>query len=534
MPSYVFKAGQILEDAGYQAYLVGGSLRNLLMGIEPKDFDLTTNALPEKIGEIFPKSIMTGVKYGTVTVLIEDESGELKSLEITTFRVEKEYYGGRWPSEVEFTTKLEDDLKRRDFTVNAMALRLNSLEGYELRVTSSENIQGQHVTRNSQLNNSQFSNIIDLFEGKKDLENKILRAVGDPIERFREDGLRSLRACRLASVYGFEIEEKTFDAIKETLEVAAQVSMERARDEITKLILNSPKPSLGIELMRKAGLLKLYIPELLEGYGIEQNEHHIHDIYQHSLDTVDVAPPEVRLAALFHDIGKSRTKEGGHFYGHDREGAEMTRKIMTRLKFSNKEIEDTVSLVRWHMFYVPKGIVVSSKFASLPVTSQQANKPTSLPYIALAKSGKQVNLTLGTPNYSQKVSEEKSHRNSTFVDGWSDRAIRHLIIRVGGHEQVDKLLKLRIADAVANPKASFNPEEIQILAKRISEVREKENLMSVKDLKISGHDLLELGFKKGPEIRDVLEELLEKVIDDIELNTKEKLIEEAKKLKDSN
>lgn len=483
IPDYVLKVGEELEKNGYEAYLVGGSLRNLLMGITPKDYDLTTNALPEKVGEIFPRSVMTGAKYGTVTVLIEDEKGELQSVEVTTFRVEKEYFGGRWPSEVEFTTKLEDDLKRRDFAVNAMALRLKSI--------------------NQQINKSIISeNIVDLFNGLEELNKKVIRAVGDPIERLREDGLRSLRACRLASVYGFTIEEKTFDAIKETLEVAAQVSMERARDEISKLILDSPKPSVGLELMRKAGLLKLYMPELLEGYGMEQDEHNGHDVYQHALDIVDIAPKEVRFAALFHDIGKARTKGGGHFYGHDRQGAQMTKEIMSRLKFSNKEIQDAVNLVRWHMFYLPQAKVLDKKF----------------------------DLTVGTPNYHQKVNDEKEKRNKAFLENWSDNAIRRMIIRVGGHEQIDKLIKLRIADATANPNASFNPNDIQNLAKRVAEIREQDALLSIKDLKINGEDLKKLGIPQGQQMREILEELLEMVIDDIELNTKEKLLEVAKNL----
>jgi poly(A) polymerase/tRNA nucleotidyltransferase (CCA-adding enzyme) len=486
IPEYLFDLCKTIKYSGYESYLVGGSVRNILLNVQPKDFDITTNALPDEIAKIFPKSILTGAKFGTVTVLYEDKNSIQHSVEITTYRLEKEYFGGRWPTEVFFTRNLEDDLKRRDFTVNAFALDLNKIcfENQDIK--------------------SIKSNLIDLFEGLDDLQNKIIRAVGNPIDRFREDGLRSLRACRLASVYGFEIEEKTFEAMKETWEVAAQVSMERARDEFVKLILNSPKPSLGIELMRKAGLLKLYIPELLEGYGIEQNKYHVHDIYQHALDTVDVAPSEVRLAALFHDIGKARTKEGEHFYGHDRVGAQMTREIMKRLKFSNKEIEDTVNLVRWHMFYVPNQV-----------------KPVS---------GKEIELSFGDKSFSQRLLKEKEERIKKFKEGWSDNAVRRLIIRVGGHEQIDKLIKLRIADAVANPKASFDPSDIQLLASKIAEIREKESLLSIKDLKISGHDLKELGIPEGPEMKKILEKLLEMVIDDIELNTKENLLLEAKKI----
>jgi len=485
IPSHIYKVAAILEKHGFEAYLVGGSLRNLVMGLEPKDFDLTTNALPEQIEKIFPKSIMTNAKFGTVIVMIEAEIGELQSVEVTTFRVEKEYVGGRWPSHVEFTSSLAEDLKRRDFTVNALAMRL--IENEELKIKKFETSE-------------QHEDIVDLFGGLEDIKNKIIRAVGDPVDRFTEDGLRGLRACRLASVYGFEIEEKTFDAIKKTLDIAAQISKERVQDEFMKLLLKSPKPSYGIELMRLCGLLELYIPELLEGYGIEQNKYHVHDVYQHSLDTVDIAPPEIRLAALFHDIAKPRCKEGQHFYGHDREGAKMVREIMTRLKFPNKEIEDTANLVRWHMFYIPSGEILNSQ--------------------------------LKTSNEEEAVDHGKriSERNSHFKNGWSDAAIRRMIIRVGGHEQIDKLIKLRIADALANPKTSFNPDDIQKLAERISRIREKESLLSVKDLAIDGNDLIELGVKEGPEIKKILNVLLEKVADDIDLNSKEKLLELVREL----
>lgn len=482
IPSYVYKVAQKLEENGFEAYLVGGSLRNLIMGYKPKDFDLTTNALPDQIERIFPKSIMTNARFGTVTIMIEDDNGELRSVEVTTFRVEKEYVGGRWPSHVEFTSSLQDDLKRRDFTVNTLALRL--IKNKELEFKKFD-IPDLHK-------------VIDLYGGIEDIKNKIIRAVGDPIERFTEDGLRGLRACRLASVYGFEIEQKTFDAIKKTLNIAAQISKERVRDEFMKLLLESPKPSYGIELMRMSGLLELYIPELLEGYGIEQNRYHVHDVYRHSLDTADIAPPEIRLAALLHDIAKPRCKDGEHFYGHDKEGAKMVREIMTRLKFSNREIENTANLVRWHMFYVP---------------SEENSNPNS-------NTGQKYDKS----EYTSKITE----RNNTFKEGWSDAAIRRLIIRVGGHEQIDNLIKLRIADALANPKTSFNPNDIQRLAERIAEIREKESLLSIKDLAINGDDLIQMGVKEGPEIKRILNTLLEKVTDDISLNTKENLLNLAK------
>lgn len=469
IPEYIYNVAFELERNGFEAYLVGGSLRNMLMDFPVTDFDITTNALPEDIERIFPKSIMTNAKFGTVIVLVNKDDGELESVEITTYRVEKEYVGGRWPSHVEFTTNIAEDLKRRDFTVNAIALRLTSKTQKEIK-----NI--------NELRKSEF--LLDLFSGIEDLDNKILRAVGNPVERFSEDGLRPLRGCRLASTYGFNFEQKTFDAISITLDIAAQVSMERVKDEFTRMLTKSPKPSIGLELMRKSGLLKLYIPELLEGYGMEQNQYHVHDVYQHLLDTVDIAPAEIRLAALFHDIGKARCKDGEHFYGHDREGAEMTRKIMQRLKFSKKEIEDTTNLVRWHMFYIPRTISRKSEI-----------EHNALNHI-----------------------EEKENRNKQFKLGWSDNAIRRMIMRVGGHEQIDKLIKLRIADALANPKSSFDPTDIQLLAERVAEIREKESLFSIKDLQINGNDLIKLGFTPGPEIKEALEHIMEQVVDNIELN----------------
>lgn len=472
IPFYINNIAIKLEENGFDTYLVGGSLRNLLMGISPKDFDLTTNALPDEIAKIFPQSILTNAKFGTVVLMVENETGELESVEITTFRIEKEYISGRWPTHIEFTRNIENDLRRRDFTVNAIALKLG-------RAFNTKLIQKPEDLIKSNL-------IIDLFNGLQDLQNRLIRAVGDPIERFKEDGLRPLRACRIASVYNFEIDKETFDAIPLSLDIAAQVSKDRIREELIKIIIDSPKPSRGIELMRNSGLLKLYIPELLEGYGVEQNKYHVHNVYEHLLNTMDLAPKEIRLAALFHDIGKPRCKEGEHFFGHDKVGAEMTREIMKRLNFPKKDIEEVVNLVRWHMFYVPKDINVKE-------------------------------------NNSNDVLKEKEKRNKTFKQGWSDKAIRRFIHRVGGHEQVDKLLKLRVADALANPRTSFDPSDIFRLAERIAQIREQETLLTIKDLKIKGEDLIKLGIPKGPLIKKILNYLLNKTINKIELNTKDTL-----------
>jgi poly(A) polymerase/tRNA nucleotidyltransferase (CCA-adding enzyme) len=356
-----------------------------------------------------------------------------------------------------------------------------------LRVNEFASMPVQTEDTTGKLANWQIENLLDFFGGQDDIKNKIIRAVGNPIERFREDGLRGMRACRLACVLGFDIEENTLNGIKETLEVADLVSKERIQVELVKLIEDSPKPSIGIELMRKCGLLELYIPELLEGYGMEHNQYHVHDIYQHSLDTVDIAPKEIRFAALFHDIGKPRCKDGETFYGHDRVGAEMTREILRRLKFSNEFIDKTVRLVREHMFFYP---------------------------------------------HKEEIAEtqQKEIRDQAFKDGWSDAAIRRLIQRVGGDDNLDNLIKLRVADASSNPKSAFNPNRdgLHALIERVSEVRQQDSLISVRDLKITGNDLIELGITAGPKIKEILEYLLEEVTEDIELNEKEKLLELAR------
>lgn len=475
IPQFVLNIGEKLESAGFETFLVGGSVRNILLGRPVKDYDLTTNAKPEDIAKIFPKSVTTNAKFGTVLVFGTDEFDQTQTVEITTYRSEKEYVGGRWPSHVEFSSHIEDDLKRRDFTINAIALRIS--EEFRILEYVSPDSFADYLLKGDL--------IVDLFEGRKDLDAGLIRSVGDPVERFTEDGLRSIRACRLASVLGFTIEERTFKGIQETLDVSAMISSTRVRDELIKLLNDSHKPSVGLELMRNSGLLQLFIPELLEGYGMEQNKFHVHDVYQHALDTVDIAPKEIRLAALFHDIGKPRSKDGEHFYGHDKVGAEMTQVILQRLNFPVKQIEETVNLIRWHMFYLPS--------SPLHYVDEHAHD------------------------------NDKNHRTGSFKNGWSDSAIRRMIRRVGGQENIDSLLKLRIADATSNPKSTFDPADIQELSKRIAEIREQDSLISLSDLKISGHDLKSLGVPEGPKMKEILNYLLERVMDNIELNSKAKL-----------
>ncbi len=477
IPKYVINVAEQLQKGGFSAYLVGGSIRDIFLGKLPSDFDIATNAYPEEIMDIFVKSIPTGAKFGTVTVVASDDLGERFEVQVTTFRSEADYISGRWPSKVEFSRDIEDDLKRRDFTINALALDLQRFD--------EDNVAVEEI-------------VIDHFNGLGDLNNKVIRAVRDPLERFSEDGLRSVRACRLASQLDFNIEKATFDAIKETLHVTKLVSIERFREELMKILLKSPQPSLGLRLLKDSGILQIFIPELLDGVGITQPNFHVDDVFEHSIKTVDCAEDDIKLAALFHDIAKPKTmtidSKGVHFYGHDVMGAEMTRNIMKRLKFSNIEIENTVRLVRWHMFYYP-----SSDWRVL--------NNNNIEY--------------------EKFNDERNKL------GWSDSAIRRLIQNVGGEDAIDDLMKLRIADAASNPKSEFNPKELDALSQRISEVRASDMAIKVTDLDISGNDLISnFNLTPGPVISDILKYLLDKVTDEPMLNKKEELLKLSKEYLD--
>ena len=467
MPEYVQRVGKALIDAGFDCYLVGGAVRDIVLGKNPNDFDLATNALPEEVMKIFPKSVSVGAKFGTIIVLSKDEEEENQEVEVTTFRSESEYVDGRWPSKVEFVKDIDQDLGRRDFTINAMALDLKSNE-LDLKEELKE------------------WDIYDPFDGQKDLDLRLVKAVGTPLERFKEDGLRAFKACRMAAQLQFQIDKETFEAIKQSLTVAQQVSMERIRDEFMKTLLKSPQPSVGIDLMRETGLLEIFLPELLEGYGIEQKLFHTHDVYWHTLRTCDAAYDGVKLAALFHDIGKARTDMGnGHFYGHDKVSAEMAEEIMKRMKFSNSEIQKVSLLIRNHMFYYP--------------------------------------------HIEEGMSDEE--KGKIEMHQWTDSAVRRFVQRVG-EENIEDLFRLRLADAESNPDSDFKPEEITELQRRISKVLEEDMAFKVSDLRINGNDLEGIGVEKGPEMGRILNELLEMVLDDPMLNTKVKLLEKAKLLKE--
>lgn len=492
IPTYVIKVAETLQQHNYEAYLVGGSVRDVLLGKEPDDYDVATNAYPEEIEAIFAKSVPTGAKFGTITVVIDDEQGERHDVQVTTYRSEADYVGGRWPTKVEFTRTIDEDLARRDFTINAMALNLQEFD-------TLQKLGGDADKQIHEL-------IIDKFGGLADLEQKLIRAVGNPVERFAEDGLRPVRACRLAAQLSFEIEPATFAAMQATNHVTKHISVERFREELTKLLHKAPKPSVGLKLMRDSGILAIFIPELLEGEGVVQPEFHVDDVFEHLLATVDMAEDSIKLAALFHDIGKPRTRSedeyGVHFYGHDQVGAEMTKEIMMRLKYPNAEIDHVTKLVRWHMFYYP---------------SADWRKLKKDDFDWLSASAEEI----------QQHIAETSHR--TNAAGWTDAAIRRLIQNLGGQDAIDDLMKLRIADATANPKSEFNPAEIKVLAERIADVRAKEMALKVTDLDVTGEDLMrELNIAPGPELGETLKHLLDKVIEDPMLNQKQHLLDLAR------
>ncbi|MDF1498323.1 MAG: HD domain-containing protein [Patescibacteria group bacterium] len=437
-----------LEKKGYEAHVVGGSVRDFLLGKIPKDWDITTNAKPEEIQKIFPESFYNN-KFGTVTVINNNTLDDnLKNIEITTYRIDVGYSDNRHPDEIKFTPNLKEDLKRRDFTINAMALKMTH-KSYA---------------------------IIDLFESQKDLEKKIIKAVGNPDKRFREDALRMLRAIRFSCQLNFEINKNTFNSIEKNHNLLKYVSKERIRDEFEKIILSNQAYE-GIELLRKSKLLKYILPELEDGIGVDQNRHHTYTIYEHLILSLQHCPSqklEVRLASLLHDIAKPQTKAGtgpdSTFYNHDYVGAKFTKKILTRLKFSNKVIEKVELLVKNHMFY-----------------------------------------------YN--------------VDEVSEAGIRRLIKRTG-KENLKDLMDLRIADRLGSGVPKAKPYKLRHLEYLIEKV--SKDPISAKMLKINGQDIMKiLNAKPGPKIGAILKVLLSEVIENPKRNTKnhlEKRVQELNKL----
>lgn len=433
-----------LEENGFEGYAVGGCVRDILRNTEPEDFDIASNAKPEEVGRIFKKNYSDN-NFGTVTVFTCAKKKNLREVQITPYRTESDYKDQRHPGKVEFVQDIKEDLKRRDFTINALAL---------------------HPRKE----------IIDHFGGREDLEKKLIRAVGNPEERFSEDALRMMRAVRFFSTLDFEIEEKTKKAIKENAHLLSKISSERIRDEFLKII-NSKKAKEGVESLRKLGLLGVFLPELLEGYKVEQNKHHVYDCYEHSVNALEYAAKRkfsmhVRLAALLHDIGKPRVKEGekesATFYNHEVVGAKMTREILRRLKLKKEDEKKITLLVRYHLFYYNVGEV-------------------------------------------------------------SESSIRRLLRKVG-KENMDELLQVRMADRIGSgvPKAEpYRLRHMRYLIKKVSE-----DPINVNMLKIGGEDVMNImETSPGPVIGDVLSILLLKVMNNPKLNDQEKLKEEVGKIK---
>ncbi len=437
-----------LKKSGYEAYIVGGCVRDLLRNVEPEDWDITTNAKPKEIQKIFPESFYEN-KFLTVTVQTDSHNPKLKEIEITTYRCEAKYTDKRHPDEIKFAKNLQEDLKRRDFTINAIAIEIQ--------------------------NNKLKFKIIDPFGGQKDLKNKIIRAVGNPNDRFSEDALRMMRAVRLATTLGFEIEPKTTSAIKKNSHLLKFISEERIRDEFLKIVM-SDRAADGIEFLRELDLLKYIIPELEEGYKITQNKHHIYDCYEHSILSLKYAAQKkfniyVRITALFHDIAKPRAKRGeglnATFYGHEILGAKMTNKILNRLKFSKKDIEKITKLVRYHLFYYNAGEVGESSVRKL--------------------------------------------------------------LRKAGQENIEELLQVRQADRIGSGVPKAEPYKLRHLKYVIEKV--SQDPISAKMLKVNGNDIMKLlKIQPGPKVGKILDVLLGYVLEDPKKNEKRFLESEIKKL----
>ena len=465
LPDLLVEFGQIFTNAGFKAYLVGGAVRDMLMKVPPHDWDIATNATPQDVIKLFKFVVPTGIEHGTVTVHFKGTE-----IEVTTFRTEAGYSDGRHPDSINYAATIEEDLARRDFTMNAIAASLED---------------GQ---------------LVDPYGGQEDIKKKLIRTVGLAHERFMEDGLRPVRALRFASKLGFSIEKDTYSEIfkEEIQKKALSISIERFRDEFEK-ILKSPLPSVGLKLLEETGLLALFIPEFSVCRGCVQSDYrafHKFDVLDHLFYACDGAPSSklnVRLAALFHDIGKPAAKrlvretvldgekkdgstkeiETVTFYNHEALGEKITRSLMIRLKFSNEMINNVCHLVKEHMFH--------------------------------------------------------------YEANWSDAAVRRFIMRVQP-ECMEDLYDLRLADmyGMYNEKVdlrySASIELLLELKERVQKELDKNSAISLKSLAVNGRDLMEAGIPAGKELGRILNELLNCVVEDPAMNTKEALLKTAKAL----
>lgn len=470
LPLPVSEIYKKLVENGFPTYLVGGSVRNILLGKPVKDWDMTTKATPQEILKLFTDGFYDN-DFGTVGVPVELPSNEQEEttgrnpsesktvVEITTFRTENEYKDSRHPTKVKWGKTIEEDLERRDFTMNAIALKLPL----------------------SALDKDLFTHadIVDPFNGQEDLAHHIIRAVGDPTKRFKEDALRLMRAIRFATQLSFTIEDSTWKSIQEDAVLLGNISGERIRDELLK-ILASDYPYEGLMLLKNAELLKYILPELLEGVGMSQSRpgrHHVYDVFEHNLLSLKYCPsqdPIVRFATLIHDVGKPRVEgkdENGLviFYNHEVEGAKVAYEICNRLRFSKKDRDRVIHLIRWHMFTVDEHI--------------------------------------------------------------TDTAVRRFIRRVG-IENVRDLMDVRVGDRLGSgiPESRAESWRLKLFKERI-ENQLKPAPFSINDLAIDGNDIMkELGIKPGPQIGKILNELFEEVDENLDLNTKEYLLKRLHEL----
>lgn len=447
IPQAVRDAVGRLEGAGFSSFLVGGCVRDLLRGVAPADWDIATAAKPEEVLELFPDGVYEN-RFGTVIVpltqlpaaYVQPPTDELKKIEVTTLRVEERYTDMRHPDQIRFAATIEEDLARRDFTINAIALRVSD------------------------------GAIIDPFGGQKDLGARTIRAVGSAGERFREDALRLMRAVRFATQLAFEIESDTRAAIAASADLINMIAAERIRDELVKIILTD-HPERGMFMLQETGLLKHILPELEEGVGVTQNKHHVYTVFEHNVYSLMYAAQygyslAVRLASLLHDVGKVRTKRGegpdATFYNHDIVGARMAARIMDRLRFPKALSEKVVTLVRYHLFFYDVGVVTES-------------------------------------------------------------SVRRLLRKVGP-ENISELIQVRIAERKGSGVPKARPYRLRHLEFMIERVQR--DPIAVTMLAVDGADVMEItGMKPGPRIGWILHALLEEVLDDPGLNTKEYLKE---------
>jgi putative nucleotidyltransferase with HDIG domain len=404
IPADVEKVVDRLLDAGHDAYVVGGSVRDALRGVDPHDWDVTTDAKPEQIRKVFPRSLYNN-RFGTVVV----RAGE-HEIEVTTYRVEAEYSDHRRPDTVAFTASLQEDLARRDFTMNAMAWR-----------PPRGGTPGE---------------LIDPFGGRADLDARRLRAVGEADERFREDALRMLRAVRFAALLDLRIEPTTFDAIRRNAALTASLSGERIQQELTKM-LRAERPSVALQMLSDSGVLAVICPELEECKLTPQEKAAAENVFEHLLATVDATPANdlvLRLAGLFHDIGKPETFSDGHFHQHEFVGEAKARAILRRWKFDKETVNEVTHLIRNHMFW--------------------------------------------------------------YQTDWSGSAVRRFIRKIG-LETIPALFALRRADNIGSGAKSPRMYALDALWRRVQEEIDAANAFSLRDLLVDGNDLKALGVPEG-------------------------------------